>query len=322
MKHARKIISLSVFLLVLLLIASNQTSWAKRAVPDDLIVHPVLITLLNNDNKKQSFGSGFYFINTDNNIYLITASHVFFGKDQNMEEGKLEKGKKQEKKKDKESVKKAPKEEKDEIKLKSKKASLLSYPNDLNWSKPQKYELNLENLHHEKSLQYDGVNDIAIVQMTQDGSHLVNGVKRLTGSIIVTVPLENIKLYDDVLVGNDVYISGFPASLGIKKLKQIDYNRPLLRKGIIAGKNDSKKTITIDCSSYGGNSGGPVIEIEQISLRTFNIRVIGIIIQFVPYAKKRINIQQGHVNVELGNSGYTVVVPMDPILKLINKFSN
>ncbi len=293
MKYSRKIISLSVFLLVLLLIASTQTSWAKRAVPDDLIVHPVLITLLNDDNKKQSFGSGFYFIHTDNNFYLITASHVFFKKEQN-----------------------------DEIKLKSKKASLLSYPKDLNWLKPQKYELNLENLHHEKSLQYDDVNDIAIVQMTQDGSHLVNGVKRLTDSIIVTVPLENIKLYDEVLVGNDVYISGFPASLCLKKQKQIDYNRPLLRKGIIAGRNDSKKTITIDCSSYGGNSGGPVIEIEQISLREFHIRVIGIITQFVPYAEKWINLQHGLVNIEFENSGYTVVVPMDPILELINKFSN
>ena len=291
MKYARKIIPLSVFLLVMLLIASNQTSWAKRAVPDDLIVHPVLITLL--DNNKQSFGSGFYFKNTDNNIYLITASHVFFKKEQN-----------------------------DKIKLRSKKASLLSYPSDLNWSKPQKFELNLENLHQEKSLQYDDVNDIAIVQMTQDGSHLVNGVKKLTDSEIVIVPLEHIKLYDEVLVGNDVYISGFPASLGLKKQKQIDYNRPLLRKGIIAGKNDSKKTITIDCASYGGNSGGPVIEVEPIDERTHNIRVIGIITQFVPYAKKWINLQDRLVNVEFENSGYTVVVPMDPILELINKFSN
>jgi hypothetical protein len=210
--------------------------------------------------------------------------------------------------------------------LKSERAFLLSYPKDLNWSKPAKYELNLIKLKQKDLLKYDANDDVAIVQIAKaeisekKQGRISEGIKRITKSRILAVHRKNIKLYDDVLIGNDVYISGYPSSLGIKKIKQIDYDRPLLRRGIVAGKNDEIRTITIDCPTYGGNSGGPVIELESVKLGTKSVRIIGIIIQFVPFVEKWINPQYKLTNIEIENSGYTVVAPMDKILKIVDKF--
>src|SRR5271169_2963059 len=45
---------------------------SQRAIPDDNLAYPVLITL-----KNGSTGSGF-FLNTDKAVYLVTAKHVLF----------------------------------------------------------------------------------------------------------------------------------------------------------------------------------------------------------------------------------------------------
>jgi Trypsin-like peptidase domain len=88
--------------------------------------------------------------------------------------------------------------------------------------------------------------------------------------------------YDDVVVGNEVYVFGFPTSIGLKNVPQIDQLRPLLRKGIVAGRNETLKTIIIDCPVFPGNSGGPVMEMDG-SLFDRKFRVVGVAIQFVPF---------------------------------------
>ena len=286
----------TIIFLITALFSASTDCIAMRAVPDDLIVQSVLITL---DDKKGrgGGGSGFYFNENNEAIYLISAFHVFFEKDRTKQ-----------------------------VSLKASKAHLLSYSKNLDWSKPVKFNLNLQILMDNGSIRYDIQNDIIVIQVAKISDESANqmrvndGIEKLTNTNVLTVPRENIKFYKEVLVGNDVYITGFPSSIGIKKIEQIDYNRPLLRKGIIAGKNDNRKTITIDCATYGGNSGGPVIELERIKLGTFNVRVIGIIIQFVPFVEKWINPQYKLANIEFENSGYTIVAPMDGILNIIKEF--
>jgi hypothetical protein len=117
-------------------------------------------------------------------------------------------------------------------------------------------------------------------------------VKTFAASGIVGVPQDLIKRFDDVLVSNRVLIFGYPSSIGlrhggppgqratmdtIKDLAQLDYARPLLRSGIVAGKNQARRTLVIDCPSYWGNSGGPVLEIEQADALTWNFRVMGVV---------------------------------------------
>ena len=53
----------------------------------------------------------------------------------------------------------------------------------------------------------------------------------------LSVSMEAVKKYDDVMIGNDVILLGYPTSLALKAMAQIDPVRPLLRKGIVAGEN-------------------------------------------------------------------------------------
>jgi hypothetical protein len=67
--------------------------------------------------------------------------------------------------------------------------------------------------------------------------------------------------FADVLISNDVYIFGYPSSVGHSG--QLDHTRPLLRKGIVAGKNEAKNTIILDCPVHQGNSGGLALQIDR-----------------------------------------------------------
>jgi hypothetical protein len=72
-----------------------------------------------------------------------------------------------------------------------------------------------------------------------------------------------VKTFDQVLIGNDVIMYGYPTSLGLANILQLNPDRPLLRKGIVAGKNLQQHTLILDCPIYQGNSGGPIFEIDR-----------------------------------------------------------
>jgi len=136
----------------------------------------------------------------------------------------------------------------------------------------------------------------------------------------IGVSLNDLKMYKDASEGNAIVIFGFPKSIGLEEYPQIDFTKPLLRKGIIAGKNDNTKAIIIDCPSYGGNSGGPVLEIEEVWVTVTSYNIIGIITQYVPV--KEIWKDVNHINIILSNSGYAVVEPMDYVVELIKKYES
>jgi hypothetical protein len=293
-KQLRMIFPISMVLFVYL--ANSPVTLASRAIPDDLIVHPVLVTLMEGSS---ATGSGLYFRDDFQGVYFISACHVFMEKDKN-----------------------------NNIVNRSKKAILLSYPKNLDWSQPAKIEIDLDVMMEKELIRYNSEDDTFAIQISKkilsvDDDHKINlndGVKLISKGNILTVPEKNTKKYNEVLIGNDIFISGFPSSIGIKKIPQIDYYKPLLRKGIVAGKYDKIKTIIIDCATFGGNSGGPVIEIENVDAFSQNIRVIGIISQFVPFVEEWINPQYRLKNIEFENSGYSVVVPIDKVIELIKLF--
>ena len=139
----------------------------------------------------------------------------------------------------------------------------------------------------------------------------------MTGTILGANP-DMIKKFPDVLIGNEIILFGFPTSLGIQDYPQIDYRRPLLRKGIVAGKNEENKTLILDCATHFGNSGGPVIEVEHNSVTETRFSIIGMVVEYIPVqasdtygAKKKVRISRTE------NSGYSVVLPMDVILEMI-----
>ncbi len=136
---------------------------------------------------------------------------------------------------------------------------------------------------------------------------------------ILGVAQASAKKFADVLTANQVFIFGYPTSLGLKNIPQIDYSKPLLRSGIVAGTNQDLKTIILDCPAYGGNSGGPVLEVEVEGLGR-KYRVIGVVSEFVPAVQTWRNSPQASINASVYNSGYTVATPMDFVLDLVAQF--
>ena len=90
-------------------------------------------------------------------------------------------------------------------------------------------------------------------------------IKKMSAAGIKAINVQvGLKMFDHVLVGNDVYLFGYPTSLGLEKLPQIDVHRPLLRRRVIAGTNPEKRAIILDCPAYFGNSGGAVLELDWV----------------------------------------------------------
>lgn len=285
----------AIFLLSLLLVSSSDANGLKshRAIPDDNLAYPVLVMM-----NEKSVGSGFY-INTGKSTYFVTARHVIF------KQTKTKEGQKR-------------------LVLRSEKILLLSYAKDLESSGLNEILLQLDVLNKKKNVKYHKKADVAVIwigrMIGENGKQIVElfaGVKKRRGKGIVGVHINNIKKFEDVLTGNDIFVFGYPSSLGMEKIPQIDYARPLLRKGIIAGKNRKLKTIILDAPIYRGNSGGPVLEVVRVSPLEYRFPVIGVVTQFIPYAEEWRNIKHGYSNIQISNSGYSVVVPMDTVLELL-----
>jgi len=277
-------------LITLVLIAPERVQ-ADRAIPDDNLAYPVLVSL--NTGSK---GSGF-FLNTGTGTYLVTAAHVLFDETSG--------------------------------KLRAKQAKLLSYSKDPNETGRNIIQLNLPILFAAKRIRKHSTEDVATVYIADAVGNADTGPRRLnmvsgaslierTPSGILGVGIDTVKHFENVLTANPIYVFGYPTSLGIKEIPQIDPLRPLLRFGIVAGTNPASKTIILDCPSYPGNSGGPVLEVEQVDLSNRRFRVIGVVSQFVPFAETWVNITHKYQNLTISNSGYAVAVSMDPVLELIS----
>ena len=163
----------------------------------------------------------------------------------------------------------------------------------------------------------------ATIHIGKSTGDLINTVPGITvvemsPSGILGVGIANVKRFGDVLTSNPIYVFGYPTSIGMKEIPQIDPFRPLLRFGIIAGTNPARKTIILDCPSYPGNSGGPILEVEEVKPFSRHFQVIGVISQFVPFAETWENKTHRYQNITISNSGYAVAVSMDSVLELIS----
>jgi Trypsin-like peptidase domain len=277
---------------------SPHTTRAQRSIPDDNLAYPVFVQFPDEQ------ASGFY-LNSNNSIYLVTAKHVLFSP----ATGLLHPG----------------------------LMVLLSYLRDPKQVGTNVLTVDLGALSQAGEVKAHPIADVAVVRIgdvvkipdqaaappPNNGysSYAIHFLPGVTVSALspdgglLSVALDTIKKYDDVLVANDVLVFGYPTSLGIKESPQLDPLRPLLRRGIVAGLNPGAKSIVIDCPSYPGNSGGPVVEADR---QAFSARfsIIGVVSGFVPFEEKSINYPIEYQNISIANSGYTVVTPMDFVLEL------
>jgi hypothetical protein len=168
-------------------------------------------------------------------------------------------------------------------------------------------------LFNDGKIKYHPSIDVAFVKIgTKEKSGETFTIKTFDGVIkkkwagVITIGKENIKLYKDVLESNTVYTFGYPVSVTDNPL--LVTSAPLIRKGIVAGKNNEHKTIILDCPLHPGNSGGLVLEVEKVPLGE-EYRAIGLVTNSIPFKKEKTE----HTE----NSGYSIAVPMDAIMELL-----
>ena len=293
---------------LLLLSFGAVQSPAQRSIPDDNLGYPVLIDLSDCSNNITSVrGSGF-FLNTGPEVDLVTARHVLFNLSERVQPNQP-------------------------LPLLCKKATLVSYSRDPKEKQQNRIELDLQQLNAMGKVKGHATKDVAVVQFAinekvgaaseagqQYTLRLISGVKVTTmaPSGLLTVSLATVKKFNEVLTGNDVYVLGYPSSIGIQQQPQIDYDAPLLRKGIVAGINQSNKTIVLDCLTFFGNSGGPVLQTAHVGLGE-RFDVIGVISQYVPFTETLVNTTFNYSYMQVHNSGYSIAEPMDSVFELLGK---
>lgn len=266
-----------------------------RNIPEDNLAYPILLKF-----DTGVTGSGFL-LKTVEKIYFITARHVLF-KD----------------------------EEKKIRELNGHMLELICPPRSTSDSSVSRYIIDTKEAiilqHDNADIAAIEIGTLKVVQGTSEAHEIESskGIKLVEKSVtwvVNTVAGLTTKFLAEVLIGNDVILYGYPTSLWMQQKPQFDYNKPLLRKGIIANVYPDKGTIILDCPVYYWNSGWPAVEIEiEISKEGYKIhhKVIGVVSQFIPFVEQWINTKNGLTNTELSNSWYSVVVSMDKVFELIS----
>lgn len=263
-----------------------------RRIPDNNLSYPLSIEL-----SSGTFGTGFV-IDVEPYIYLVTARHVLF--------------------------------EPDGTTLLANHARVTGYNRTLPNSPRVAVDLALDQLLTNRELRPHQACDIAVCRIGTlstvaevvrpliftAGVRVVDGA---TGFFTGINLQHHTKRFADVLEANEVVVFGYPVSLGLQSMPQLDLTKPLLRHGIVAAKNESLRTIILDCPVYPGNSGGPVLEIEVDGAATY-FNGIGVVSEFVPAAERWVNKPYGYENLNLSNSGYSIVVPFDAIEEIVTMF--
>lgn len=262
--------------------------FAITSLPDMLLKCPVFITLDNG-----STGSGFL-INDDRKIYLVSAKHVFY---------------------------------KDATNLSAKSTTFKIYSTAIGFQDQMDVTIDLLQMLKDGHILQKNDKDVVAIELgvLQKADSVGNrGIVFNDGLIrsksltkpLFSILLSQVKKYSDVIISNDIYILGYPSSLNTTT--QLDLTKPLLRKGIVAGLNESTKKIVLDCFVYPGNSGGPVIAINETGIGAFEISVIGVLSQTVPYTEEfTVNREGQPTSTRNTNSGYCIAEPMDDVLDLI-----
>ena len=258
-------------------------------VPKNSLALPVLIVLGKNPS-----GSGFFVTNSKGQ-YLVTAKHVLFN----------------------------------DSRLKSSSCELFcptSIDDDV-----RKYSINLKSLHKDGNLLNHPSKDLTIIKvgkvLKRQGEtysiSVVPGakVKKRSKANVVGAIVERISKLEDCEVASDIYLYGYPSSLGLKHSPQFDYKKPLLRKGIIANINKKEGTLILDCPVYYGNSGGPVIHVFMKDGHRY-YRTVAVVSQFIPYSERWVNQSNALTHIEVYNSGYSVAIAMDYVLELLDLFND
>lgn len=163
------------------------------------------------------------------------------------------------------------------------------------------------NLSTENVLTFDNL-DIVVIKLDAQFNYEIESV----GTDISIASIEDTSNFETILIGANIFLVGFPSSLTVDDFYDVD--RPLLRTGIVAGKNMSNNTFVVDSVAYYGVSGGPIVQIDIER----NIKIVGIVSRFVPFITEWRNKHESSISrQDFFNSGYAVCLPLNRVIERI-----
>ena len=277
-------------LLMLFIASYNIMLNAQYSIPESYLEKAILIEFPN----AGASGSGFFLIDS-NNIYLVSARHVVFHDRFISSSGKMV-----------------------GHRLIDTSGVIKFYSKNSDNTQASIMEINFSGLWDSGNLILGNNTDIMVARIGSIKRKKPDApapitynsyIRRENSSFLNPFDVTQTLSFDSTRVSDDIFMIGYPKSLQLQQNIQYDFNRPLLRKGILSGKYQINKTLIIDCPSFFGNSGGPVIEIQDD-----NIRLVGIVTQLIPFTDsgKTFAINQ--------NSGFSIIEPMDKVFDIIKQF--
>jgi hypothetical protein len=233
-----------------------------RNIPENNLAYPTLIILSTGHS-----GSGFQ-LNSGTQLYMVTAKHVLFN-----EQGQLI----------------------------ADKAEVVCQTSEIDDDSNTVLVIDFLVLQSTNNLFFHPQKDVAAftfstVTFNADGitysTNLIPGVtiKQSGKNGLVSVAKNTVLFLNDVLVSNDIFLYGYPSSLGLKQSPQF---------------------------VYYGNSGGPVVQVNNSGGRIHH-SVVGVVSQFIPYTENWVNQSNKLVHTEVSNSGYSVAVAMDYVFEMLS----
>ena len=161
----------------------------------------------------------------------------------------------------------------------------------------------------------DTNNDVAVAAL---------GIQENTDDI-KAIPIDSMLAdYDEVSIGDEVFILGYPSSVVQSQDPTVHY----LRNGVVASKHSSPRII-IDAFLFPGNSGGPVYWKQTSGIKFNGIitgpeipgrlsKLVGIVSETLQYREEAKSPQTGRTRVIFEeNSGLAVVISSTVIKQLM-----
>lgn len=203
--------------------------------------------------------------------------------------------------------------------------TIIGYRDDVDSDQKNIYKVSIKDCYNTGNLLLDIKNDIAIIrfgkvvdkenyssiQYPQFVKKISKETKIETWPSFLSIPIEK------VTPGSDLFVIGFPQSLGLQG--NFDMNRPLMRKGIIAGKDLQLGRIIGDGAVYFGNSGGIAVAVH-FENKVFKLMLVGLVSQYIPFDESLFDRRGVQRSLDFRNSGYSVIIPVNYILQLIQNF--
>ncbi len=262
-------------------------SFGQYQIEPAIRSHAVLI------ETRYGTGSAFY-MGDSLSIYLVTAYHVLFNLSDNS--------------------------------LIDDTLIMISYRQDVETDRKDSFKVSLVNALKTSQLKADIKNDVVAIKLAQivPIDTIGNALLKYQSFVLRTGPSSRINGWpmelcsglSEIESGSDIYIVGFPRSLGLQG--RFDLDRPLFRRGIIAGKDYAYKRIIGDGAVYFGNSGGMVLGlVYDHKLKDFGFKLIGLVSEYIPYNDILYDNKMIARSVDYKNSGYSVIIPIDFIIPVI-----